>query len=50
MVTITATDATILITAVGEAALIAAVIDKSADLPTLQRQLSSMAVRFGGEM
>ncbi|WP_317064285.1 roadblock/LC7 domain-containing protein [Methanoculleus caldifontis] len=50
MVAITATDATILILTVGEAALITAVIDKSADLSTVQRRLSSMAVRIGGEM
>ena len=50
LVTITAADATILITAVGEAALITAVIDKSADLPSVQRRLSSIAVRLGGEM
>lgn len=49
-VTITAADATILVTAVGEAALITAVIDKSADLPTVQRRLLSIAVRIGGEM
>ena len=50
LVTITAADATILIMAVGEAALITAVIDKSADLPTVQRRLSSIVVRIGGEM
>jgi predicted regulator of Ras-like GTPase activity (Roadblock/LC7/MglB family) len=50
LVTIAAADATILIMAVGEAALITAVIDKSADLPTVQRRLSSIAVRIGGEM
>ncbi|MBA7487240.1 hypothetical protein ES707_22802 [subsurface metagenome] len=49
MVTITAADATILIASVGEAALITAVIDKSADLPTVQRQLLDIAVRIGEE-
>lgn len=49
MVTITAPDATILIVGVGEAALITAVIDKSADLSTVQRQLSDIAVRIGEE-
>jgi predicted regulator of Ras-like GTPase activity (Roadblock/LC7/MglB family) len=47
MVTITATDATILIVSAGETALITAVIDKSADLPTVQRQLSDIAARIG---
>jgi predicted regulator of Ras-like GTPase activity (Roadblock/LC7/MglB family) len=46
VITITATDATILIVSVGEVALIAAVIDKSADLPTVQGQLSDMAARI----
>ncbi len=49
MVTITAADATILIASAGEAALITAVIDKSADLPTVQRQLLDIAVRIGEE-
>lgn len=47
MVTITAADATILIVSAGEATLITAVIDKSADLPTVQRELSDIAVRIG---
>ena len=47
MVPITATDATILIVSAGETALITAVIDKSADLPTVQRQLSDIAARIG---
>ncbi|NLZ29803.1 MAG: roadblock/LC7 domain-containing protein [Methanomicrobiales archaeon] len=46
VITITAIDATILIVSVGEVALIAAVIDKSADLPTVRRQLSDMAARI----
>lgn len=50
MVTVTATDSTILIVSAGEAALITAVIDKSADLSTVQRQLSDMATRIGGEV
>ena len=47
MVPITATDATILIVSAGETALITAVIDKSADLPTVQGQLSDIAARIG---
>lgn len=46
-VTVAAADATIFIVSAGEAALIAAVIHKSADLPTVQRRLSELAVRFG---
>ncbi|NLA37796.1 MAG: roadblock/LC7 domain-containing protein [Methanomicrobiales archaeon] len=46
-VIITATDATILIVSAGEAALITATIDKSADLPTVQRQLTDIAARIG---
>lgn len=46
-VTITATDATILIVGAGEAALITAIIDKSADLPGVRRQLLDIAVRIG---
>jgi predicted regulator of Ras-like GTPase activity (Roadblock/LC7/MglB family) len=49
MVTIIATDAVIVIVSVGEAALITAVIDKSADLPTVQRRLLDIAVRIGEE-
>jgi hypothetical protein len=49
MVIITATDATILIVGVGEAALITAVIDKSANLSTVQRELLDIAVRIGEE-
>lgn len=49
IVTITATDATILIVSAGEAALIAAVIDMSADLPTVQERLLDIAVRIGEE-
>jgi len=49
MVAITATDAAILIVSAGEGALIAAVIDKSADLPTIQRRLSDITVRIGEE-
>jgi predicted regulator of Ras-like GTPase activity (Roadblock/LC7/MglB family) len=49
MVTITTADAVILIVGVGEAALITAVIDKSADLSSVQRQLSDIAVRIGEE-
>ncbi len=49
MVAITAADATILIMSVGEAALITAVIDKSADLSTVQTQLLDIAVRIGEE-
>jgi hypothetical protein len=49
MVTITAADATILILSAGEAALITAVIDKSVDLPRVQRQLLDIAVRIGEE-
>jgi len=48
-VAITATDAAILIVSAGEGALIAAVIDKSADLPTIQRRLSDITVRIGEE-
>lgn len=49
IVTITATDAdaTIFIVSAGEVALITAVIDKSADLPTVQGQLSDIATRIG---
>jgi predicted regulator of Ras-like GTPase activity (Roadblock/LC7/MglB family) len=47
MITIATMDATILIFSAGEAALITAVIDKSADLPTVQRQLSDIAARIG---
>ena len=46
-VTITTADAAILIVSAGEGALIAAVIDKSADLPTIQRRLSDITVRIG---
>lgn len=49
MVIITAADATILIVSIGEAALITAVIDKSANLSTVQRELSDIAVRIGEE-
>ncbi|WP_048111684.1 roadblock/LC7 domain-containing protein [Methanoculleus sp. MH98A] len=49
LVAVASADATILIVSVGEAALIAAVIDKSADLPTVQRQLLDIAVRIGEE-
>ena len=49
LVTVTSADATILIVSVGEAALITAVIDKSADLPTVLRQLLDIAVRIGEE-
>lgn len=49
MVTIAATDSAILIVSAGEAALIAAVIDKSAELSTVQRQLLDIATRIGGE-
>ncbi|MCK9318717.1 MAG: roadblock/LC7 domain-containing protein [Methanoculleus sp.] len=48
MVTIAASDSAILIVSAEEAALIAAVIDKSADLSTVQRQLSDIAIRIGG--
>ena len=47
VVSIAAADATILIVSVGEATLITAVIDKSADLPTVQRELLDIAVRIG---
>jgi uncharacterized protein len=43
-------DATILIMSVGEAALVTAVIDKSADLPTVQKQLSAIATKIGVEV
>ncbi|MCM2465298.1 roadblock/LC7 domain-containing protein [Methanoculleus oceani] len=49
MVTISAADATILIVSAGETALITAVIEKSADLSTVQRQLLDIAVRIGEE-
>ncbi len=49
MVTIAATDAAIPIVSVGDGTLIAAVIDKSADLPTVQRRLLEIAVRIGEE-
>ncbi|MCK8518289.1 roadblock/LC7 domain-containing protein [Methanoculleus sp. 7T] len=49
MVTITATDAVILVVRVGEVALIVAVIDMSADLPTVQRRLLDIAVGIGEE-
>ena len=49
MVTITAADATILIVGAGEDALITAVIDKSGNLPSVQRRLSAIAVRIGEE-
>jgi len=49
MVTITAADATILIVGAGEDTLLTAVIDKSGDLPSVQRRLSAIAVRIGEE-
>ncbi|WP_292518978.1 roadblock/LC7 domain-containing protein [Methanoculleus sp.] len=49
MVTITAADATILIVSVGEDALITAVIDMSADLPTVQERLLGIAAGIGEE-
>ena len=49
MVTITADDARILIVSVGGTGLITAAIDKSADLPTVQGQLSAIAARIGEE-
>lgn len=48
-VTVTATDAIILIVSAGESTLITAVTDKLTDLPTLQRRLSEMAVRIREE-
>jgi len=50
LVTIAAADSTILIVSAGEAALIAAVIDKSADISTVQRQLLDIATGIGGEV
>ena len=50
MITIATIDATILIFSAGEAALITAVIDKSADLPTVQGQLATIATRIGEVM
>ena len=49
-VIITAADATILVMSAGEAALITAVIDKSADLPKVQKELSSIATKIGVEV
>lgn len=49
VVTIAAADATILVVSAGETALIIAIIDKSADLPTVQRRLLDVAVRIGEE-
>ncbi|HOF96698.1 MAG TPA: hypothetical protein PLB71_07045 [Methanoculleus sp.] len=49
MVTITAPDATILIVGARDGTLITAVIDKPADLPTIQRRLLDIAVRIGEE-
>ncbi len=50
MVTITAPDTTILIMSAGEDALITVVIDKSADLPTVQERLREIAIRIGEEV
>ncbi|WP_243668503.1 roadblock/LC7 domain-containing protein [Methanoculleus chikugoensis] len=50
LVAVSSADAAILIVSVGgEATLITAVIDKSADLPTVQRQLLDIAARIGEE-
>ncbi len=49
LVAVTSTAATVLVVSVGGATLITAVIDKSADLPTVQRQLLDIAVRIGEE-
>ena len=48
-VTITAPDAVILIVGARDGTLITAVIDKPADLPTIQRRLLDIAVRIGEE-
>ncbi|KAF5090144.1 Roadblock/LC7 domain protein [anaerobic digester metagenome] len=49
LVTVASADATVLIVSVGEATLITAVIDRSADLPAVQRQLLDIAARIGEE-
>jgi len=49
LVAVASADAAILIVSAGEATLITAVIDKSADLPTVQRQLLDIAARIGEE-
>jgi predicted regulator of Ras-like GTPase activity (Roadblock/LC7/MglB family) len=49
-VLIIAPDATILVMSAGEAALITAVIEKSADLPTVQKELSAIASKIEGEV
>ncbi|NMA10147.1 MAG: roadblock/LC7 domain-containing protein [Methanomicrobiales archaeon] len=49
LVAVASADAAILIVSAGEATLITAVIAKSADLPTVQRQLLDIAARIGEE-
>lgn len=49
LVTVASVGATVLIVSVGEDALITAVIDRSADLPTVQRQLLDIAARIREE-
>ena len=50
MVIVAAADSTILIVSAGGAVLIAAVIDKSGDLSTVQGQLLDIVTRIGGEV
>lgn len=49
LVAVTSADAVVLVVSIGETTLITAVIDKSADLPTVERQLLDTAIRIREE-